>query len=134
LREVHAVIETGKTLRIVSNDLTSPAEEIADLYKTRWQIELFFFESNGPSKSRNFSASAKMPSASNSPSRSSPSYCCGSLMPHRRLLRARSRSPVSHAQTSCTSRRSTTSPSPNHHRHETAASSSDLPYAETNPI
>ena len=42
LREVHVVIETGKTLRIVSNDLTSPAEVIADLYKTRWQIELFF--------------------------------------------------------------------------------------------
>lgn len=42
LREIHVVIETGKTLRIVSNDLTSPAEAIADLYQTRWQIELFF--------------------------------------------------------------------------------------------
>lgn len=42
LREVHVVIETGKTLRIVSNDMTSPAVVIAGLYKTRWQIELFF--------------------------------------------------------------------------------------------
>jgi len=42
LRELHVVIDTGKTLRIVSNDLTSPPEEIADLYKRRWQIELFF--------------------------------------------------------------------------------------------
>jgi DDE family transposase/uncharacterized protein DUF4372 len=42
LREVHVVIDTGKTLRLVSNDLTSPAEAIADLYRTRWQIELFF--------------------------------------------------------------------------------------------
>jgi len=42
LREVHVRIDTGKILRLVSNDLQAPAHEIAELYKTRWQIELFF--------------------------------------------------------------------------------------------
>ena len=30
--------ETGKILRIVTNDLDAPADEIAELYKRRWQI------------------------------------------------------------------------------------------------
>jgi len=42
LREIHLVIATGKTLRLITNDLTSSAEVIADLYRTRWEIELFF--------------------------------------------------------------------------------------------
>jgi hypothetical protein len=42
VREVCVRIETGKVLRILSNDLTSSAQEIADLYKRRWAIELFF--------------------------------------------------------------------------------------------
>jgi IS4 transposase len=42
VRELRVIIETGKTLRIVTNDLDAPAAEIADLYKQRWQIELFF--------------------------------------------------------------------------------------------
>lgn len=42
LREIHVVIETGKMLRIVTNDLTSPAEVVADLYQARWEVELFF--------------------------------------------------------------------------------------------
>lgn len=42
VREVCVRIETGKVLRILSNDLDASAREIADLYKQRWAIELFF--------------------------------------------------------------------------------------------
>lgn len=41
-REVTIRIDNGKVLRLFTNDLTSPAEAIAALYKERWQIELFF--------------------------------------------------------------------------------------------
>jgi hypothetical protein len=34
--------EDEKEIVLISNDLTSPAEEIMGLYKQRWQIELFF--------------------------------------------------------------------------------------------
>lgn len=42
VREVTVRTDTGKTLRILSNDLDASAQEIADLYKRRWAIELFF--------------------------------------------------------------------------------------------
>jgi hypothetical protein len=42
VREIQVVIETGKVLRIFTNDLNATAEEIAALYKRRWAIELFF--------------------------------------------------------------------------------------------
>ena len=42
MREVRVRTETGKILRILSNDLTAGARQIADLYKRRWAIELFF--------------------------------------------------------------------------------------------
>lgn len=42
VREIRVRIETGKVLRILSNDLDASAQEIADLYKRRWAIELFF--------------------------------------------------------------------------------------------
>ncbi|HEY7799842.1 MAG TPA: IS4 family transposase [Hyphomonadaceae bacterium] len=42
VRELCVVGDSGQVLRIVTNDLDAPAEEIADLYKQRWQIELFF--------------------------------------------------------------------------------------------
>lgn len=42
VREVRVRTDTGKVLRILSNDLEAPARDIADLYKRRWAIELFF--------------------------------------------------------------------------------------------
>ena len=42
VREVRVAIETGKVLRIFTNDIEASAQEIADLYKRRWAIELFF--------------------------------------------------------------------------------------------
>jgi hypothetical protein len=42
VREVRVLTETGKVLRILSNDLDATPQDIADLYKRRWAIELFF--------------------------------------------------------------------------------------------
>jgi IS4 transposase len=42
LREIRARTETGKVLRILSNDLDASAAAIAALYKRRWAIELLF--------------------------------------------------------------------------------------------
>ena len=42
VREIRVRIDSGKILRIISNDIDAPAAEIAALYKRRWQVELFF--------------------------------------------------------------------------------------------
>jgi IS4 transposase len=42
VREICVVTETGKLLRILSNDLDADAKDIAALYKRRWAIELLF--------------------------------------------------------------------------------------------
>ena len=42
VREVRIKADSGKILRILCNDLDASAQEIADLYKRRWAIELFF--------------------------------------------------------------------------------------------
>jgi IS4 transposase len=48
VREIGVMTETGRKLRILTNDLDAPAQEIAGLYKRRWQIELFFRFVNRP--------------------------------------------------------------------------------------
>lgn len=42
VREVSVLNDNGKVLRIFTNDLEASAQELADLYKRRWAIELFF--------------------------------------------------------------------------------------------
>lgn len=42
VREIGVRLDDGKDLRIVTNDLNANAQDIADLYKRRWAIELFF--------------------------------------------------------------------------------------------
>ena len=41
-RSIGVKLDTGRTITLSGNDLGSPADEIAELRKTRWQIELFF--------------------------------------------------------------------------------------------
>jgi hypothetical protein len=54
VREIRVRTETGKVLRILCNDLDASAQEIADLYKRRWAIELFFRWVKQTLKTRHF--------------------------------------------------------------------------------
>jgi hypothetical protein len=42
VRLVGVKIDTGREITLLTNDLDAPAEQIAALYKDRWQVELFF--------------------------------------------------------------------------------------------
>ncbi len=42
VREIQVRTDTGKVLRLMTNDLDAPAADIAALYKRRWAVELFF--------------------------------------------------------------------------------------------
>lgn len=42
LRKITVIVEGRQDIELITNDLEAPAQQIAHLYKTRWQIELFF--------------------------------------------------------------------------------------------
>ena len=42
MRKIVVQIDDRRSLRLITNDLTSPAAEFAKLYNLRWAIELFF--------------------------------------------------------------------------------------------
>ena len=42
VRAIDVEIDTGRVITLPANDLTAPAAEIAALYKSRWEIEIFF--------------------------------------------------------------------------------------------
>jgi len=42
VRSIGVRIGSGRQIVLLTNDLESPAEVIAELYKNRWQVELFF--------------------------------------------------------------------------------------------
>jgi putative transposase len=42
LRRIAVLRDTGEVIVLVTNDLEAPALEIANLYRQRWEIELFF--------------------------------------------------------------------------------------------
>lgn len=42
LRHIRVKLANKKSIIIITNDLMSPAKRIAELYKKRWEIELFF--------------------------------------------------------------------------------------------
>lgn len=58
-RAIAVRLDTGKTITLFSNDLDSPAPLIADLYKSRWQIELFFRWIKQTLKIRHFLGTSK---------------------------------------------------------------------------
>jgi Transposase DDE domain/Domain of unknown function (DUF4372) len=42
VRLIGVKIDSGREITLLTNDLSAPAVEIAGLYKSRWQVELFF--------------------------------------------------------------------------------------------
>ena len=102
VREVRVATETGKVLRILSNDLDATAQEIADLYKRRWAIELFFRWIKQTLKIARFlGTSENAIRIQIAVALIKLSCCCASRKPRKKPFKARSPSSGSSAPTSC---------------------------------
>jgi Domain of unknown function (DUF4372)/Transposase DDE domain len=99
VREVRLATDTGKVLRILSNDLDAPASEIAFSTSAAGRSSCSSAGSSRPSKSPASWAPRTTPCAPRSPSRSSPSCCCAWPRPRKKPSPARSPSPASCAST-----------------------------------
>ena len=99
VREVRVMIETGKVLRIFTNDLKASAQEIADLYKRRWAIELFFRWVKQTLKIGHFLGTSENAVRIQITVASSPFCCCAWLTTPTGSSPARSPSPGSSEQT-----------------------------------
>lgn len=69
LREIVVAIDSGRSLRLITNDLDAPAERIGELYKARWRSSCSSVGSSSTSRSSASSARARMPSEPRSRSR-----------------------------------------------------------------
>ena len=90
VREIVVKTESGETLRLLTNDLERRAQEIADLYRRRWEIELFFRVVKQTLKITSFVGRRRTPCASRSPSPSSPISSCAPCNGSRKKLTASS--------------------------------------------
>ena len=114
VREVRVRIETGKVLRILSNDLDASAQEIADLYKRRWAIELFFRWVKQTLKITRFLGTSENAVRIQIAVALIAFLLLASPRPPRTPSTARSPSPAWSAPTSCTAAASTACWNPNH--------------------
>jgi len=73
-RVTYRDLETGKRLKFLASNFALPALTIAQIYKRRWEIELFFAGSRCTCASRRFTEPAKTPSKPRSGSRSRSMY------------------------------------------------------------
>ena len=113
LREVHVRIDTGKILRLVSNDLEAPGpgdrRALQDALADRAVLPLGQADPQDPPLPRHLRTT---PCEPRSPSHSSPICCCAWHTPRRAPSQASSPSPAWCAPTSCTSDPSIDSPHP----------------------